>query len=796
MVTEPWQGAPAPPAEAEARRIQRLGHFPGFYEAKRLANEARAKKRLDRRQTSIAPLAGLMAPSSGIVFDGPSEFSTDFIPPDPIIAAGPNHLVVCINSLIAIYSKAGIAHGTFQQFSTFFSNLGIAGEIFDPRVIYDQANNRFIPSAAEVDMSSFTNGHVLLAVSQTSDPTGVWNKFALDFRGRNLSNTADTFPDFPTLGLSSSDVYISTSQFVLDPSCMQNDTCSFSDTWVRVIDLQGLLTGSATLNIMTFEDVRSALGFQAFAIEPAVTYGPAPAEFLAAASYESNPGSVLNVFAINLSGTPTLSAADLDVPQFSFPPDAVQPGGTFPIATNDIRLLNAVWANGSLRCGHNVLQSSNLGVVARWYEINAPSLSGLALAQTGDVTGSGDAYFPALGIKQNGDVGMVFTTSSFFQFASAAFTGRATTDAPNTMRQSAILRAGTSVYQDRAIRWGDYSGLLPDPDGASFWMIAEYAGSPNPHFATAIAQVFDVPDINLSTSVINFGSETLNVPSAPQTVTITNSSSSTITLGNASIAGFNAADFAISADGCSGNALNPASSCDLSVTFTPSSLGNRNAVLVINTNPSALVQQILLIGTGATATANISVSPTVLNFPDTPLRTASSPRSIQVTNIGGDAIKVVSNLGVSAFSVSNKCGGSLAGGKSCNIDVTFRPYFQGTNFDALAISYVGFPLGTAPPSVNLTGKGVTDPGLSLCPTTVAFGNQTVGTSTSPTVVALNNSGSDDLTVTGLAVSSEFTAVSNCGSLPATIPPRTACNINVTFTPAATGIRTGTLTRHR
>lgn len=87
--------------------------------------------------------------------------------------------------------------GGFQPLSSFFAGLGITGQIFDPRIIYDQTDNRFMLTAAEVDVTNFTNGNVFIAVSQTSDPTGVWNKYAVNFKGRNVSGTADTFPDFP-----------------------------------------------------------------------------------------------------------------------------------------------------------------------------------------------------------------------------------------------------------------------------------------------------------------------------------------------------------------------------------------------------------------------------------------------------------------------------------------------------------------------------------------------------------------------------------------------------------------------
>ncbi len=798
MVSEAWSSTLAVSAAPgrQKRQTRFIGHFSGFRAAKKAANQrvtGRTGSQAQSTTTQSLSLAPQAPSASTVVFDGPSESDTPYIPPDSQVAAGPIYVVAAINSLMAIYDKTGVQQGGLQQLSSFFSSLGVNGEIFDPRIIYDQTDNRFILSAAEVDMTNLTNGHVLLAVSQTSDPRGVWNKFAINFMGRNLSNTVNTFPDFPTLGLSSSAVYISTGQFAMNSACMANDTCSFSDTWIKMIGLPALLAGNSSLNITTFENVTTAAGEPAFSIEPAVTYGNAPGEFLVAAEFTTNPGTNLNVFEINTSGTPALGTVNLAVPKFSIPPDATQSGSGFQIATNDFRLLNAVWSNGSLWCGQNVYQTAGLSVAARWYQIAATSLGTVSLTQTGDVTGSGDGYFPALSVNSGGDVGMVFTTSGPTQLASAAFTGRAASDPPNTMRTVSIYRAGTDDYVDFATRWGDYSGISLDPGGSNFWMIAEYAGNPNPHFGTAIAQTTGAPSLNLSTTVLDFGSETINVPSAPLPVTITNSNTTSLTLGNATISGSGVSVFAISSDGCSNVTLEPGVSCTLSVTFTPDSTGTASASLEINTNPAELPHQVYLTGVGAEATSSLSVSPSSMQFPSTAVRTASAPMTEQVTNIGTTPIQLEIDERSSGFTFTNKCPSSLGPGMQCDIDVTFRPTQATSYIGYLDILYVGFPTGTPHPSISLKGTGVDAPGANLCPMNVTFGTQTVGTTSPPQAVTVNNSGTSDLTVSGISTSGDFAQTNTCGKLPATLPSGLGCTVSVTFTPTAAGTRTGTLT---
>ncbi|MFB3921315.1 MAG: choice-of-anchor D domain-containing protein [Terriglobia bacterium] len=787
---EYWIGSPVLGGETTVRKVLRLGTIPGFQELKRLANEARSK-RLKSARSLVGPGSTFLAPTAGIAFDGPSESDTNLIPPDPVIAAGPNHLVVSINSLIAIYSKLGVQQGSFQQLNSFFSSLGLAGEIYDPRVLYDQTNNRFIISAAEVDLTNFTNGHVLLAVSQTSDPTGVWYKFAIDFKGRNLSNTANTFPDFPTLGLSSSAVYLSAAQFILNAACLASNYCSFSDTWIKVISLSQLLSGSSTLTITTFKNVRDASGEPAFTVQPAITYGSSTLEFMAAASFARNPGTKLTLFAVNTSGTPTLSSIDLSAPEFWFPPDADQPGSPLGIATNDFRLLNAVWSNGSLWCAHNVGDETGSRVGARWYEISVSNLASAALLQSGTVEASGDAYYPAITAKPNGEVSVVFTTSSSAQYASAAFTGRGASDLSGTMRTPVIYRAGSAAYEDFGFRWGDYSGISLDPDGNSVWMIAEYARSPNPHFGTAVAQAGAPPALEASDTRLDFGNQPVTVTSPPQTVTISNVSGGPLTLGTASLTGVDANDFAISADSCSDVSVPPGGSCAIEVTFTPANTGLRSGTLVIDSNPAAFPLTVFLAGNGIPLPPSLVVSPTSISFPDTVVRTSSAPRTVTVFNYGSVPFTVSIYNPTYPFAIVDNCRAPVPPGGNCTLDVTFRPVSAGATS---GVWFQIFAQGvTAGVLVNVAGTGITAPATTLCPTAVAFGDQVVGSTSNPQTVTLNNTGSADLTISQISVSGDFAQTNTCGPAGTILPVGLACTLNLTFAPTSIGSRTGSVT---
>src|SRR5438105_3638355 len=97
--------------------------------------------------------------------------------------------------------------------------------------------------------------------------------------------------------------------------------------------------------------------------------------------------------------------------------------------------------------------------------------------------------------------------------------------------------------------------------------------------------------------------------------------------------------------------------------------------------------------------------------------------------------------------------------------------------------------------MTLSGNG-TAPGVGLAPTSLGFGNQPLATTSAPMTVTLTNTGAAALTINSFAASGDFattsTGASACPMSPATLAASANCTINVTFTSASFGARTGTL----
>jgi hypothetical protein len=105
------------------------------------------------------------------------------------------------------------------------------------------------------------------------------------------------------------------------------------------------------------------------------------------------------------------------------------------------------------------------------------------------------------------------------------------------------------------------------------------------------------PTMTASTSLVDFGTQNVGTPTAPQPVTVTNTGSQSLSITNVSVSGAQAADFAQS-NNCVG-ALAPSATCAINVTFAPSNGGARNAAIVVADNAAGNPHSIALTGVGA-----------------------------------------------------------------------------------------------------------------------------------------------------------------------------------------------------
>lgn len=187
-----------------------------------------------------------------------------------------------------------------------------------------------------------------------------------------------------------------------------------------------------------------------------------------------------------------------------------------------------------------------------------------------------------------------------------------------------------------------------------------------------------------------------------------------------------------------------------------------------------------------------ALSPQTLNFGNQVINHASSPQTVTLVNAGSAPLGITSISATGQFSQTNDCGSVVpAGGGTCSIQVTFTPTQTGSVTDQITITDNA---AGSPQAITVTGGGVTSAGtLSVSPSSLTFAAQTVGQTSPAQTVQLTNTGNTAINISNITTSGDFAQTNSCGALPTVLNVGATCSISVTFTPASTGSRTGSLT---
>ncbi|MGA9725041.1 MAG: hypothetical protein WBQ86_21475, partial [Candidatus Binatus sp.] len=406
-------------------------------------------------------------------FPGGSDNGT-VTPPDTQGTVGPNHLMAVLNSNVTIETRTGVVLSSVP-IASFWSSLGGINEAFDPRVLFDRYANRWIISAGANAASA--TAYILVGVSQTNDPTAGWNLYKVPVDAGGAS-----WADYPTLGFNGDWIVVQTNVFTVSGG-------GFVASYVYAFNKADLYAGGAG-NYTVFHD---PTGFTDY---PAVTHDlTLPTEYLV--RNWDGPGATLRVSTITgavgsevlTTGVAFPKAANgwQDAGAENFAP---QLGSTWRIDTDDDRVENCVYRNGSLWAAQTVffpLTGSPTRSSAQWWQINTAS-GGLGVVQQlgerDDPTGQFDYAYPTLDVNANDDMMIGYSRFGASQYASANYSFRLHGDPLNSLEADTVFKAGEAPYfKDFGTgdnRWGDYSNVAVDPiNDVDLWTIQEYAGTNN-----------------------------------------------------------------------------------------------------------------------------------------------------------------------------------------------------------------------------------------------------------------------------------------------------------------------------
>ncbi len=394
-------------------------------------------------------------------------------PPDTMGAAGTNQFVEFINGGFAIYSKAGVQQSSLSD-RNFWANAGIAptaltNGLFDPRIQYDASCGRFF--ATELTGEN-TGNHILLARSDSSNPSGTWH--AVSFTA-----SAGAFADFDTLGVDSQAIYMAVNIFT-DGS--QNGFFNNAVSLFSVPKSDIIAPTPTIANLTSFANLdANTYGFALQGVNNPDT-GSGHGVIMAIDNTLLNQFECTTVNGSGAAGATLSSPTVIHTAYDGYPSPATQPGGN-TLDSGDDRFSGAVRQIGGYifiaNCISNTV-SPGIKNAVHWMVVNETNNTVTSEGLISDP--NYDFIYPSIAANHSGNVLLGFNRIGNTAPAGDTSTCAALGTMVNglvTMGAPFVLQPGTvanySISFDSApYRWGDYSATMFDPtDENLVWTIQE-----------------------------------------------------------------------------------------------------------------------------------------------------------------------------------------------------------------------------------------------------------------------------------------------------------------------------------
>ncbi len=213
------------------------------------------------------------------------------------------------------------------------------------------------------------------------------------------------------------------------------------------------------------------------------------------------------------------------------------------------------------------------------------------------------------------------------------------------------------------------------------------------------------PTAAVTPATLAFGSVTTGTVSTGQTITVSNTGNAPLTVTSIAVTGTNAANFTATPTGCATVAAG--GSCIISVTFAPATAGAKTATVGIthnSNNAPGTVSNVALNGTGVAPTSPRVAMPATLAFGAQRIN-ANKTVTLTVTNQGPGALVItsVTTSGAPFTATRGNCPASLAAGRNCKLDITYRPTVRGLTSTGTVT--VISNASNSPTATTLTGTG-------------------------------------------------------------------------------------------
>lgn len=416
-------------------------------------------------------------------------------PSDDNGTAGRNHYMQTVNATYAIYDKTGNLVAGPNKLNTLFGNKpGATRNDGDPIILYDEQADRWLVTEFSVPKDGTPN-YILMAVSQTNDPTGEWHRYSFQ---------AATMPDYPKFGVWRDGYYM-------------GDNCGDGLPDTYVYERSKMLVGDTTARMVEFINAWRPGGTGGFRVVPPLdndgAFAPegSPGLYIAI-NDDASSGTIDQVWIYELAvdwettGSSTFNRVQqIDVQPFStnFGPDDEnirQPDVTRQLDAIPMIIMNAPQYRNfgtyqTIVCCHtvNVDQKGHAGI--RWYEFRKTTGDWSIRQQGTYAPDSNSRWMGSIALNGNNTIGLGYSISSKGEYPGIRYCGQSATaylagNSVMDITEDTILVGNTaqSIYN----RWGDYTSISIDPvDDQTFWYTNQYAASSAPKTKIASFKLLD-----------------------------------------------------------------------------------------------------------------------------------------------------------------------------------------------------------------------------------------------------------------------------------------------------------------
>ena len=388
-------------------------------------------------------------------------------PPDNSLAVSDDGYVVSVvNSSIYCMDVNGNVL-LEENFANYLDFLNLAGGYFDPRVIYDPLEDKFI--FVVLNGNTPATSTVVIGFSSSSNPMDQWwvYTFSGDPEGLGI------WLDYPSIGISTNDFYVSGNQFTPDNN--------FRQALIYQLKKGPGFTGQ-NLTGTSFTDVRDAYGVPDFTIMP-ISFGfdgsVGPGIYFISTDSGGGTEGMMYYTDNDSDNNPNMPVFSFQVPNYYVPFNTTMLGTTDELKTNDCKTQSGFYADGTIHFAFDT-RGDDLHTKVYYCRLNTIDLTNTSVEiglQPFDYAFPSVAPFSTSLEDKSVLIGFLRTSSAIYpEFRTIVC------DHNMNFSNSVLVKEGNGFVNFDAgtkERWGDYSGISRrnSANGPEVWISGCYGSN-------------------------------------------------------------------------------------------------------------------------------------------------------------------------------------------------------------------------------------------------------------------------------------------------------------------------------